>query len=191
MKKGKITLLVLAVLLFLAGDIFVRSVTIWEGEGIYYAHFDNVDNAEWIDSFLKFWKTDDGNSRFTIYSIVQTVPDESVAPGAIIKTTAAYSGYLYKHVIGDLYISPDKTHSVVRLSGDGEKARVGWVIIEQVGYDWWYNELEFDDPDDEAAVSLFDGDGRSIAFDGIEFKRINRIPENFEAYIYSLDNYGS
>lgn len=190
MKNWKTWLLVLGCLLLLAGDIFVRTFTIWAGNGLYYARFENIENAEWVDSFLKFWKTEDGDFRFTIYSMVQTVPDEDVAPEIIMKTTAAYSGYLYKHVIGDLYISPYKTHSVVRLSGEGEKARVAWVTTEQVGYDWWYNELDFDEPSDEAEVSLIVDDGRSIMFDGAEFKRINRVPEDFEDYIYALDYYG-
>lgn len=188
MKKIRPFLIVFGIIAVIGGSIFWNSSEQYVGSGLYYARIDDVENATWIDFLVKF-EEEDGEYYISTYSIMQTVDDENVAPEAIMKSTARYSAFYYKHLIGDLYKSPEKSGRILRMGGSGDKVRFAWIVKEQIGYDWFFNELDLGEPDENVAVSLLTVDGAYVTWDGIELERIARVPDDLEIYIDILDNY--
>ena len=188
MKKAKSVFITLGIIAIICFSIFWNSVKLYVGSGLYYARVNEVEDAEWVDFLMKF-EEEDGKYYMYIYLLLQTVDDENVAPEAIMKSSFRYSAFYYEHLIGDLYKSPEKSHRITRLDGAGEKIRFAWVLQDQVGYDWFYNKLDLEVPDENAAVYLLTVDGAYITWDGLELERIARVPDELQAYVDILDNY--
>lgn len=192
-QKSTVILIAVAVIVMaiisISWQIFKNTTTAYTGSGIWWARLDDTADYEgsYTDMYLKFEEKDDENVLI-VYTVWHIDEDTDIMPYMFVKQTCWYSAAHYKHLIGDMYLSPYESE-VEHIEGGGEKVRLTITINEQVGYDWWYNPLEFNDTDTNTATTLLVDNGGKLLFDGIEFKRVGKINTDDELYIYSLDNY--